>query len=157
MQDEMNRECFAIVIDGAKMTTQVLARAMKLVLDEKGAIPGKNSFLFSGETSLKRLAESGMKLSNIEITEKNIKSFEHTAREYGITYALKKDVSTDPPRYLVFFKAKDRMQVEAAFKSYVREAMGDKNRETFSAALSRLAEKASKIAVKVPHQERGGR
>ena len=157
MQDEMNRECFAIVIDGAKMTTQVLARAMKLVLDEKGAIPGKNSFLFSGETSLKRLAESGMKLSNIEITEKNIKSFEHTAREYGITYALKKDVNADPPRYLVFFKAKDRMQVEAAFKSYVREAMEDKNKEAFSAALSRLAEKASKVPVKVPQQERGGR
>ena len=70
---------------------------------------------------------------------------------------MKKDVNADPPRYLVFFKAKDRMQVEAAFKSYVREAMEDKNKEAFSAALSRLAEKASKVPVKVPQQERGGR
>ena len=40
--------------------------------------------------------------SNIEITNDNIKAFESTAKKYGIDFALKKDSSEQPPRYLVF-------------------------------------------------------
>ena len=153
MQDEVNRECYAIAIDTVKMTARTLAQAMKAVLD--GESPGKfsNAYTDIGKLSLKNLAESGMKLSNIVITDKNIKSFEHTAREFGITYALKKDKSADPPRYFVFFKARDRMLMEAAFKSYVRDVMGDKDKEPFSVALNKAAEKAAAVPVKMPQKE----
>ena len=33
------------------------------------------------------------------------RSFERTASKYGLDFALKKDVSVEPPSYLVFFKA----------------------------------------------------
>ena len=60
----------------------------------------------------------GSKLSNIEITDGNIRSFERVARKYGISYSLKKDKSQNPPRYLVFFRAKDKKVIEAAFREY---------------------------------------
>lgn len=57
-------------------------------------------------------------LTNIEITNRNIKSFERVANKYKIDFALKKDKSVDPPRYLVFFKAKDMDVMTAAFKEF---------------------------------------
>lgn len=41
-------------------------------------------------------------MSNIEVTDKNIKSFEKVARKYGVDFAIKKDKSVTPPKYLVF-------------------------------------------------------
>lgn len=157
MQDEMNRETFAIVVDSVKMTEPVLANAMKAIIDGKSPGTGGNAYSHVGNVSLKQLADSGMKLSNIEITEKNIKSFEHTAREYGITYALKMDKGCEPPKYIVFFKARDRMQMEAAFKSYINKTMSEKVKEPFSAKLGKLVEKAVSVPVKTPQKEIGGR
>ena len=39
-------------------------------------------------------------VSNIEITDQNIKAFSATAKKYGIDFALKKDTTGEIPRYL---------------------------------------------------------
>ena len=57
-------------------------------------------------------------LTNIEITDGNIKSFERIARKYAIDFSLKKDASEQPPKYIVFFKAKDVDVMTAAFKEF---------------------------------------
>ena len=57
-------------------------------------------------------------VSNIEITKDNIKAFESTAKKYGIDFALKKDSTETPPRYLVFFKGRDADALTAAFKEF---------------------------------------
>lgn len=54
-----------------------------------------------------QLMEQDVQLTNIEVTDQNIRSFDRVARKYNIDYALKKDKSNNPPRYLVFFKARD--------------------------------------------------
>ena len=50
-------------------------------------------------------------MSNIEITDQNIKAFSATAKKYGIDFALKKDTTGEIPRYLVFFKGRDAEDV----------------------------------------------
>ena len=60
-------------------------------------------------------------VSNIEITEDNIKAFESTAKKYGIDFALKKDTTETPPRYLVFFKGRDADVLTAAFQGVFRK------------------------------------
>ena len=47
-----------------------------------------------------------------------IKEFEKIARKYGVDYAVKKDRSTSPPKYLIFFKARDADALTAAFTEY---------------------------------------
>jgi len=68
----------------------------------------KNRAKPRGLTSLAELKKSGVKLESIEITEKNIGGFLSCARKYDITYALKRDVSTAPPTYYVFFETDDK-------------------------------------------------
>ena len=48
---------------------------------------------YRGKQSIKHLVEQNAAISNIEVTDGNIKSFERTANKYGIDYALKKDLS----------------------------------------------------------------
>ena len=56
-------------------------------------------------------------VKNIEITEQNIKAFSVVAKKYDIDYALKKDPTTEPPHYYVFFKAKDKEKENVQRKS----------------------------------------
>ena len=72
---------------------------------------------------MEKLKEQNCELSNIEITDGNIKSFEKYARKYNVDYCLKKDRSSEPPRYYVFFKARDVDSMTAAFKEYTGKSL----------------------------------
>ena len=41
------------------------------------------------------------------MTDGNIKSFERVARKYNIHFVVKKDKTTNPPKYVIFFKDRD--------------------------------------------------
>lgn len=69
--------------------------------------------------SVKELVGEGAGASSIEITDGNIKSFERVARKYNVDFAVKKDKTTEPPKYLVFFKGRDADAVAQAFKEFV--------------------------------------
>lgn len=66
-------------------------------------------------------------MTNIEITDGNIKSFEKVARKYGVDFALKRD-NGSPPRWLVFFKARDADALTAAFNEFSRDTLKRQNR-----------------------------
>ena len=67
---------------------------------------------------MEKLKAHNRELSNIEVTDGNIRSFEKYARKYDIDYCPKKDRSAEPPKYYVFFKAKEVDSITAAFKEY---------------------------------------
>ena len=77
--------------------------------------------------TVKQLVRQGQGVQNIEITDKNIKSFEHAARKYGVDFALKKDKANG--RYLVFFKARDADALNAAFAEYAAKTVHRKTQE----------------------------
>ena len=62
-----------------------------------------------GKQSVKELVGQGAGVTNIEISDKNIKSFESIARKYGVDFAVKKDNTEKPPKYLVFFKGREKL------------------------------------------------
>ena len=81
-------------------------------------------------------------LTNIEITNWNIKSFERVANKYKIDFALKKDKSVDPPRYLVFFKAKDMDVMTAAFKEFSAKELTKMNKPSIRKRLLKYQSQA---------------
>jgi hypothetical protein len=46
----------------------------------------------------------------MEIAKTDLKGFERVTRKYGVDYAIRKDPSQDPPRYIVFFKLRYKYQ-----------------------------------------------
>ena len=118
MQDEVNTKVVAIMIKGGKISAEVLKKALdKFVQEiEKAQKQMQQPKTYRGKQSIKHLMSQNAAISNIEVTDGNIKSFERTASKYGLDFALKKDVSVEPPSYLVFFKGRDVDVMTAAFK-----------------------------------------
>ncbi len=73
MQDEVNEKTIALYIKTGKLTAQTLQKAMKAILSK-----GKKQLAKppQGKQSLKQLMKQNAGVSNIEITEGNIKAFE---------------------------------------------------------------------------------
>ena len=96
-------------------------------------------------------------LTNIEVTDQNIKSFERVAKKYNIDFALKKDKGADPPRYLVFFKARDVDVMTAAFKEFSAKELDKSKKPSIRKLLFRSQEKvrSQKEREKVKTKDRG--
>lgn len=141
MQDEINEKTVAISIKATKLTAQTLQKALKLLLAQMKKQHDKNK-IPHGKQTLKQLARQDAGLSNIEITEGNIKDFESTAKKYGVDFALKKDSTENPPRYLVFFKSRDADALTAAFKEFSAKKLVRDKKPSIRKLLSKLKETA---------------
>lgn len=93
--------------------------------------------------SIKSLQKSGAQITNIVVTDNNIKSFDRVARKYGIDYSLKKVEQEGKSEYLVFFKAKDVDVMTAAFKEYTSETLKKQKRESVRQKLEKVKEELS--------------
>ena len=142
MQDEINEKTIALYIKTGKLTAQQLQKAMKLLLEQKKKQTGKAPH---GKQTLKQLMKQNAGVSNIEITKDNIKAFESTAKKYGIDFALKKDSTETPPRYLVFFKGRDADALTAAFKEFSAKKLDREKKPSIRKALAAFREKAKEL------------
>ena len=79
------------------------------------------------------------------ITKDNIKAFESTAKKYGIDFALKKDSTETPPRYLVFFKGRDADALTAAFKEFSAKKLTQEQKPSIRKLIVSLKEKAAAL------------
>ena len=148
VQEEITQGVVSLSVETGKMTADLLQKAVKKVLEEMQKKPSQRS-LHQGKQTLHQLKQHGASLTNIEITEQNIKAFSAVAKKYDIDYALKKDPTTDPPHYYVFFKAKDKDQLQPAFKEFTAMTLGRENRPTIRERLAQAQEQS-----KTKHRER---
>lgn len=140
MQEEVENKTVALVINGGKLTGRVLKAAILKVLEELEKKNRDSPEIPHGKQSIKDLAKQNQGLSNIEVTDKNIKSFERVARKYGVDFAIKKDKSVIPPKYLVFFKGRDADAITAAFTEFTSKTMKKVARPSVLAQLKKFTE-----------------
>lgn len=180
MQDEINERAVNICIRCSEATEKVLKQAIDRLLAEmekagrektaaeqvKAGLPEKYRTVEgspekrqktrSGKQSLKKLKQQGKDLSSIEITDKNIRSFERFARKYCVDYCLKKDSSSKPPHYYVFFKAADIDCVTAAFREYTGHRMRKEERKSVRRELAevRSSARSQQKQIKMNHRQK---
>ena len=142
MQDEVNEKVVALSIKGSKLTAEMLQKAIKALLAKGKQQIGKQPH---GKQTLRQLMKQNTGVSNIEITDGNIKAFESTAKKYGIDYALKKDTTEQPPRYLVFFKGRDADVLTAAFKEFSAKKLTQEQRPSIRKALAAFRDAAKQL------------
>jgi hypothetical protein len=151
-QEQLNEKTIAVSIRTSKLTAKVLAKALVTLVrkfrEEKTP---------AGKQSIKKLVRQGAQLQNIEINDGNIKSFERTARKFGIDFALKKDVANSPPKYVVFFKAKDIDVMTLAFQEFSRQVLKrTKEKPSILKRLAQFREMFKDITAPVKHRTKGG-
>ena len=106
-----------------------------------GALKGPK--LHHGKQSLKQLKAHGAALTNIEVTEANIGAFKPCAKKYGVDFTLRKDKTTQPPHYIVIFKAKDADNLEQAFREFTAKTLSKEQRPSIRKVLTAAKQKAA--------------
>lgn len=136
-----------LIINGGKISARILKQSLILLLREMEQNVRRKqhqNVKAYGKQSMRSLQGQNTELTNIEITDKNIRSFERYARKYGIDYALKKDKQSEPPRYVVFFKGRDVDTMKAAFKEYTQFELNREKKPSLRKNLARMVERAAK-------------
>ena len=151
MQEEVEQKTFNIVVSTTKLTARTILNA------GKAAIQQQQAKMAGGKQSVRMLLRQNRGVSSVEIDKTNIRGFERYAKKYGIDYAIRKDNSEMPPRYLVFFKAPDVEAFNAAFKEYSASLLSKTKRPSVLEKLHALVQAAAELPGKVrrKEQERG--
>ena len=151
MQEEVEQKTFNIVVSTTKLTARTILNA------GKAAIQQQQAKMAGGKQSVRMLLRQNRGVSSVEIDKTNIRGFERYAKKYGIDYAIRKDNSEMPPRYLVFFKAPDVEAFNAAFKEYSASLLSKTKRPSVLEKLPELVQAAAELPGKVrrKEQERG--
>lgn len=153
MQEEVENRTVTLAISTTKLTARTLRAAIRKLLAawKKGRDSPK---IPHGKQTVKQLVGQNAGVSNIEITDSNIKSFEKVARKYGVDYAVKQDRSVSPPKYLVFFKARDADALTSAFKEFSAKTVQQTRRPSVLAQLRKFADLVKNNVIdKVKHRE----
>lgn len=182
MQDEVNEKTISLCVQCTRMTAGVLKAVLRKFLNdrdrakqnkvqirqvakrgraqEKGRIKEQKhqqKKVPHGKQTMKQLMAKGAQLSNILITDQNIRSFDRVARKYGIDYSLKRDNSVSPPKYMVFFRAKDVDVMTAAFREYAGVAIKKSRKPSIRKKLQKAIQRTAKHRerVKTRQKDRG--
>ena len=159
MQDEINSKTVALAINvgkkGARLTAEMLKAAMRKYLrsrEQKKSIKKQEKrqeklYGKHGKQTVGELMKQNQGLTNIEITDSNTKSFERVANKYNIDFALKKDMDSEKPRYVVFFKARDVDVMTEAFKEYSSRMVIKDKKPSISQMLKKALEKSRSLGT----------
>ena len=149
MQEEVEHKTVSFAISTTKLTARTLLRGMQFLLRQY------DKHASQGKQSMKRLMQQNRGVTNVEIQKTGIKDFDRYAKRYHIDYAIQKDLSTTPPRYMIYFKAQDTDALSAAFKEYSASVLDKSKRPSVLAKLHDLAQTIANMPDKVRHKEEG--
>lgn len=142
MQEEVEQRTVTLIITATKLTGRTLKSAISKYLQHMKAKKQEKirdgPVKPVGKQSVKELIGQNQGVTNIEISDKNIKDFERVARKYGVDFAVKKDKTGEIPKYLVFFKARDTDALTAAFTEYTTKTVKKKDRPSVIQQLRKM-------------------
>ena len=159
MQEEVEQKTLTLSINAVKMTGRLLKWMISKYLAHQKqkktekTVPGVVKY--RGKQTLKALKATEPNLTSIEITDQNIKDFDRVARKYGVDYAVKKDKTLSPPKYMVFFKARDADALTAAFEEYTRNTARKRQKPSLIQHLHDIQAAKDIIKPAVKHKDKG--
>ena len=146
MQEEVENRTLTLIVSGTKFTGRLFKAAIsKYMAHRREKKLEKQRSRDSpvtpkGKQTVKQLIGQNQGVSNIEINAPSIRDFERIARKYGVDYAVKKDRSASPPKYLIFFKARDADALTAAFTEYTGKKVKKAEKTERPSVLTKLAQ-----------------
>lgn len=158
MQEEVENRTVNLAITTTKLTSRTIisaymawrrhSKAMKAAKEQlKDEIP-------QGKQTIKELIGQNQGVSSIPIEHTDIRDFERVACKYGIDYAVTKDKGVKPPKYTVFFKARDADAMTAAFTEYSNQKLKSRAKPSVLKQLGKLKELVASIPDKVRHKSK---
>ena len=151
MQEEVENKTVHLAIQTGKVTVKTLLRGLHAWYrhhQRKKDVAKMSGDSVKGKQSVKELIGQGQGVSSMDIGDSGIKDFKKITNKYGVDFAIVKDKEADPPRYTVFFKAKDADAITQILKEYATKQTKKKERaaEKKPSILQKLKKFKEKVA-----------
>ena len=157
MQEEIENRTVNLAISTTKLTARgiirLAAKGLAYIKRKSREAALKNEKP-DGRQTIQQLIGQNQGVTNIDISQTDLKGFEKYARKYGVDYAITKDKSVFPPKYLVFFKARDADAMTAAFNAYPAEVLAKSKRPSALNRLHELIDAVKSIPTKVTSRDK---
>ena len=156
MQEEVENRTVNLAISTTRLSGRTIISAFRLwkshhnnVKAKKAAEQANEDTTPHGKQSIRELIGQNQGVSSIDIQNTNIRDFEKIANKYGVDYAITRDKTVTPPKYMVFFKARDADALTAAFSEYSNQRLKAKDKPSVLKQLGKLKELVASIPSKV--------
>lgn len=156
MQEEANEKTVGLAVQGGKMTGRLFLRAVEKYLQYKHEKtqykkrdPTNYELNKPKKVRIKKLVKEGAGVSSVELKDDHIRRFERLARKNGVRYAIKKDRSTSPPTYLIFFKGKDGEVIDSVLREYAKRQLKKTSRPIIHEKLQKYVDLAKEMTSKI--------
>lgn len=156
MQDEIDQKTVAFSVSTTKFTGNTLFKLAQYFAKKSIELEQevKSPPIKHGKQSVKRLGKQNDGMTSVKISTENIKCFEKHARKYGVDFALKKDSNVDPPKYTIFFKAKENDSIQYALQDFSKEMMNKSKKPSVSQQVKQInqQQKVKKVTKQLNKQ-----
>lgn len=156
MQEEIEKKSVSIAVQAVKLSFRLLYDAWRRYKAELDAAKvqqqHKSDEPPKGKQTVKQLIGQGQGVSAVDIADVGLKDFQKTAKKYGVDFAIVKDKNVDPPKYTVFFKAKDADAIDKVMNHYAAKQLKKEKLGERPSILQKL-QKFKDIVAKTPRKE----
>lgn len=124
MQEDLENKSVTLIIHSSKLTARTLAAAFTRFLRySRGKLREHRDVKPRGKQTVRQLIEQNQGVEKTELADREeVKAFDRIARQYGVDYAIRKGASPEgKPRYILFFKARDRSAIDQAMSAYAAD------------------------------------
>ena len=157
MQEEVENKTLTLMVNGTRFTGRMLKAAIAKYMAHRREVKHQKQqkrdspVIPHGKQTVKQLIGQNQGVSNIEINDPSIREFDRIARKYGVDYAIKRDRSSNPPKFLIFFKSRDADALTSAFNEYAGKKVRKASRPS---VLQRLASFKERVKNTVVNREK---
>lgn len=130
MNDEVAMQTVSFAVRTAKVTVSTMLRALSKAnqmhkqkkANKKQKKVAKQQMKKNehkhGKQTIKQLIRQDQGVASMDVGDSGMRDFKRIANKYGVDFAIVKDKSCDPPKYVTFFKAKDADAITQVLKEY---------------------------------------
>ncbi len=156
MQEEIENKSVNLAIKTTQVTAKGLYRALLAYMRRRIASERYKHLMdgaeFGGQQSVRELIGQGQGVSSMEVGDSGIRDFKRIANKYGVDFAIVKEKNVAPPKYTVFFKARDADAITQVLKEYA--AKQTKNKELAAKERPSILQKLKRLKEKVASMPR---
>ena len=152
MQEEVENRTINLAISTTRLTARSVIAGIRRYLQHREMVKARKGIrdtAVHGKQSVKQLLGQNQGATNVEIDKDGIRDFERLAKKYGVDFAVRKDKSVDPPRYLVFVRSKDADALDAICKEHQARSLTQDKKPSVLAQLKKFKEMVAAIPRKV--------
>ena len=153
MHEEVEQKTVNLAVTTTKLTGRVAVKAIAWYLRhrkekrlEKAVEENQPTH---GKQSVRELIGQNAGVSSIDISKTGLRDFERIAKKYNVDFAITKDKSVDPPKYVIFFKACDADALNQVVKEYSAKQIDRVKKPSVLKQLSKLKDLVASIPRKV--------